>query len=83
MCTDGISESLIEKLKAYSQMPDDNLESFRSVTAKLHSRSSSQDKLVKEQTLECISNAKTGILELLLRLLQVSSDDIPVLYVLK
>lgn len=39
---ENLNETLLEKLKAYSQKPNECVEGVRSVAAKLHSRAASQ-----------------------------------------
>lgn len=39
---DNLNEVLLEKLKVYSQKPNDCIEGVRSVAARLHSRAASQ-----------------------------------------
>lgn len=41
---DNLNESLLEKLKSYSQKPNDCVEGVRNVAARLHSRACSQGK---------------------------------------
>lgn len=42
---DNLNETLLEKLKVYSQKPNECVEGVRSVAARLHGRASSQGKV--------------------------------------
>ncbi|XP_021925880.1 cytosolic carboxypeptidase 1-like isoform X7 [Zootermopsis nevadensis] len=75
MSDDNLSEVLIDRLKSLAAKPNDNIAGLRSVAARLHSRTASQDKQVKEKTLEYICHKKSGILALLISLLEVVKDQ--------
>lgn len=72
---DNVTHVLIDRLKSFAATPHGNVTAFRSVAARLHSRAASQDKLMKEKTLECICHRDTGVLALLINLLEVVKDQ--------
>ncbi|KAK6643666.1 hypothetical protein RUM43_005176 [Polyplax serrata] len=73
---DNLNEVLLEKLKVYSQKPNDCIEGVRSVAARLHSRAASQDKFVKTKTLERIWQKNQGGLTLILYMLETVRDPL-------
>ncbi|XP_065207414.1 cytosolic carboxypeptidase 1-like isoform X3 [Planococcus citri] len=71
---DSINEKLLEKLKLYSNFNSDSTETLRTVTARLHSRTTSHDKQIREKTLFQIRKKKDNVLQTFLSLLE-SVDD--------
>ncbi|KAJ4444063.1 hypothetical protein ANN_05852 [Periplaneta americana] len=67
---ENVSDVLIERLKLFAATPQESLDGFRSVAARLHSRAASHDKRMKERTLESILYKDGGILPLLIELLE-------------
>lgn len=76
MSGDSLNESLIERLKQFSARPYDNIEIIRSVTARLHSQAASQDKAIRGKILERLCRKNTGVLGLILHLLETVKDQI-------
>ncbi|XP_047117831.1 cytosolic carboxypeptidase 1-like isoform X1 [Schistocerca piceifrons] len=76
MSGDSLNESLIERLKQFSARPYDNIEIIRSVTARLHSQAASQDKLIRGKILERLCRKNTGVLGLILHLLETVKDQL-------
>ncbi|XP_069685822.1 cytosolic carboxypeptidase 1-like isoform X2 [Periplaneta americana] len=72
---ENVSDVLIERLKLFAATPQESLDGFRSVAARLHSRAASHDKRMKERTLESILYKDGGILPLLIELLEVVNDQ--------
>ncbi|XP_067003008.2 cytosolic carboxypeptidase 1 isoform X2 [Anabrus simplex] len=76
MTEDSLNESLIDRLKQLSSKPNDNVEAIRSAAARLHSRSASQDRNIRERTLERIWRKNNGALPLIIGLLENVRDHL-------
>ncbi|XP_054277494.1 cytosolic carboxypeptidase 1-like isoform X1 [Macrosteles quadrilineatus] len=76
MSDESINEGLLEKLRVCAVKPGENIEQLRSVTARLHGRAASQDKNVREVTLERLRRKKPDLIALLLNLLENIRDQI-------
>ncbi|XP_046661460.1 uncharacterized protein LOC124354792 isoform X1 [Homalodisca vitripennis] len=76
MSDESINEALLEKLRQCALKPAENMEQLRSVAARLHSRAGSQDRTIREHTLERLRRKKPDLMPLLLSLLENVRDQI-------
>lgn len=72
---DSISDVLIERLKSFAAKPEENIDGFRSMAARLHSRAACHDKRMKERTLESLLFKDGGSLAFLIQLLGDVKDQ--------
>ncbi|XP_039759457.1 cytosolic carboxypeptidase 1-like isoform X3 [Pararge aegeria] len=74
MADEGAAECLFERLRMHQQRAPDAAEVARSITAKINSRLSSHDKLIRQSTLDKLWNKQTGAIQMLLSILESSRD---------
>ncbi|XP_034935304.1 cytosolic carboxypeptidase 1-like isoform X2 [Chelonus insularis] len=71
---DSIND-VLEKLKSCTSKIQDNGETIRNLLAKLHTRVTSSDRNVREQTLELLWNKEFNTLEIFIQLLETCKDN--------